>query len=277
MTAPMSGPTEPDPDVDGPAGPAGPTREELARSFDATAAAYELGRPEYPDVALTFWDDRGAFERDAAVLDLAAGTGKLTRLLPLVCQLHAVEPLPQMRAEFAGAIDDIDVVEGTAEAIPYGDGYFDTVLVAQAFHWFDHGRALDEIARVLKPGGGLGLIWNEDEVDAAAWLGEIVDEKRSHAASTIVGEHPAVEVLDAHPSFGAVETFECRWEHDTTVEAVLADVLSRSYVSALPIDERLAVLTRTREAIERHLGTGVERVRYPYRTTAFWAPLATET
>ena len=195
MTAPMSGPTEPDPDVDGPAGPAGPTREELARSFDATAAAYELGRPEYPDVALTFWDDRGAFERDAAVLDLAAGTGKLTRLLPLVCQLHAVEPLPQMRAEFAGAIDDIDVVE----------------------------------------------------------------------------------VLDAYPSFGAVETFECRWEHDTTVEAVLADVLSRSYVSALPIDERLAVLTRTREAIERHLGTGVERVRYPYRTTAFWAPLATET
>ena len=81
------------------------------------------------------------------------------------------------------------------------------MLVAQAFHWFDQAAALDEIARVLKPGGGLGLIWNEDDVDAADWVADMIDEKRALAASTILGERPVVDVLDAHRSFGATETF----------------------------------------------------------------------
>ena len=262
----MSGPTEPGPAAD-------PDRAALARAFGATAAAYELGRPEYPEEALTFWDDHGAFERGNVVLDLAAGTGKLTRLLPMICELHAVEPLAQMRAEFTAAVPDVDVVDGTAEHIPFDDDRFDVVLVGQAFHWFDQQAALTEISRVLKPGGGLGLIWNEDDVGAAAWLAEVVDEKRATAASTIVGEHPVVEVIDAHRAFGPAETFECRWQHATTIEGVLADMLSRSYVGALPPAEQLGVLTRTREAIERHLGAGVEAISYPYRTIAFWAPL----
>lgn len=270
----MSGPTESEHRAESDRD--GEERLRLARSFDATAAAYELGRPEYPDEALAFWDEHGAFERSHAVLDLAAGTGKLTRLLPLICELYAVEPLPQMRAEFTRVVPDVEVIDGTAEQIPFPDDHFDTVLVAQAFHWFDHDVALDEIARVLKPGGGLGLIWNEDDVGAQAWLVDVVDEKRATAASTIIGEHPAVEIVRAHQSFGSIETFECRWEHATTLQSILADVLSRSYVSSLADAERLAVLTRTREAIERHLGAGVEEISYPYRTTAFWAPLAVE-
>jgi SAM-dependent methyltransferase len=261
----MSGPTDPE--------RSSLDRVRLARSFDATAAAYELGRPEYPDEALTFWDDRGAFEPDNVILDLAAGTGKLTRLLPMICELHAVEPLGQMRAEFSRAVPDVEVLDGTAEHIPFPDDTFDAVLVGQAFHWFDHQVALDEIARVLKPDGGLGMIWNEDDVDAAAWLVDVVDEKRATATSSVVGEHSIVEIIDANSSFGPVETFECRWEHLTSLEGVLADVLSRSYVSVLPPDEQLAVLTLTREAIERHLGSGVETISYPYRTTTFWTPL----
>jgi ubiquinone/menaquinone biosynthesis C-methylase UbiE len=270
-TAPMSGPTDATEQ-----GGKESDRAVLARSFDATAAAYELGRPEYPDEALTFWDDHGAFERANVVLDLAAGTGKLTRLLPIICELHAVEPLEQMRAEFGRAVADVDVVDGTAEHIPYPDDHFDAVLVAQAFHWFDHRRALDEIARVLKPSGGLGLIWNEDDVGAAAWLADVVQQKRATAASTM-GDVSATEVIDAHSAFGAVESFECSWERVTSTEGVLADVLSRSYVSALAPQEQLGVLTRSREAIERHLGSGVEEIVYPYRTTALWAPLLTAT
>ena len=268
-TAPMSGPTEPE--------FSGPDRVRLAQSFGATAAAYELGRPEYPDEALTFWDDCGAFERDNVILDLAAGTGKLTRLLPMICNLHAVEPLAQMRAEFSRAVPDVEVLDGTAEQIPFPPGTFDAVLVGQAFHWFDHQVALDEIARVLKPGGGVGMIWNEDDVDAAPWLADVVDEKRATAASTVIGEHPVVAIIDANSGFGPAETFECRWEHLTSVEGVLADMLSRSYVSVLPHDERLTVLTRTRQAVERHLGSGVETISYPYRTTTIWSSLVSAT
>jgi ubiquinone/menaquinone biosynthesis C-methylase UbiE len=264
----MSGPTEHEPTR------TEPTRTGLAESFDATAAAYELGRPEYPDAVLDWWDERGAFEPGHAVLDLAAGTGKLTRLLPIVCELHAVEPLANMRHEFAVAVPDVDVLNGTAEQIPYPDNTFDTVLVAQAFHWFDQDVALAEIARVLKPGGGLGLVWNEDDGDAAPWLAKVVDEKRRVTASASSTEHSVVEVLARHDAYGAAEQMEHRWEFDTTIERVLADVLSHSYVSSLPPEQCLAVLTRTRESIEAELGTGVESVVYPYRAVAFWVPTA---
>jgi len=271
----MSGPTDSGPTDPGPTAGAGADHGALARSFDETAAAYELGRPEYPDEVLDWWDEREAFEPSDAVLDLAAGTGKLTRLLPIVCELHAVEPLGNMRRQFSEAVDDVDVLDGTAEHIPFSDDTFDTVLVAQAFHWFDQQPALDEIARVLKPGGGLGLVWNEDDGDAAPWLAKVVDEKRLVATSTIVGEHPVVEVLDAHDAFGPVDRMEHRWQFDTTIDQVLADVLSRSYVSSLPPEQRLAVLTRTREAIEAELGAGVESLAYPYRTVAFWTTTPT--
>jgi SAM-dependent methyltransferase len=179
-----------------------------------------------------------------------------------------------MRAEFVRAVPDVEVLDGAAERIPFPDEHFDVVVVAQAFHWFDHAVALDEIARVLAPGGGLGLMWNEDDVEGAAWLAELVDEKRATSASPSARAQWAVDMIDVHPRFGPVETFECRWEHTTSVEGVLADVLSRSHVSALAPDERLAVLTRTRQAIERHLGAGVEEFSYPYRTMAFWSPQA---
>ena len=96
--------------------------------------------------------------------------------------------LPTCASEFAAAVPDVDVLDGTAEQIPYPDNTFDTVLVAQAFHWFDQDVALAEIARVLKPGGGLGLVWNEDDSDAAPWLAKVVDDKRLVAASTISTE-----------------------------------------------------------------------------------------
>ena len=268
-TALMSGPTESKlSDLD---------RVRLAQSFGEIAAAYELGRPEYPDEALTFWDDCGAFERENFVLDLAAGTGKLTRLLPVICNLHAVEPLTQMRAEFSRAVPDVEVLDGTAEQIPFADCSFDAVLVGQAFHWFDPQVALDEIARVLKPGGGVGMIWNTDDIDAASWLVDVADEKRDAIAPPVIGEHPVVEIIDANSGFGPAETFECRWEHLTSVEGVLADMLSRSYVSVRPPDERLAVLTRTRQAIERQFGSDVKTIPHPYRTTTIWSPLVAAT
>ncbi|MGK0275743.1 MAG: hypothetical protein ACI9N0_002129, partial [Ilumatobacter sp.] len=106
------------------------------------------------------------------------------------------------------------------------------------------------------------------------WLAKVVDDKRLVAASTISTEDSVADVLERHEAFGAAEQMEHRWEFDTTIERVLADVLSRSYVSSLPPEQCLAVLTRTRESIEAELGTGVESVAYPYRAVAYWVPTA---
>ena len=94
------------------------------------------------------------------------------------------------------------------------------------------------------------------------------------AASTTSTERLVVEALAGHDAFGSAQEMEYRWEFDTTIERVLADVLSRSYVSSLPPEQCLAVLTRTRESIEAELGAGVESVVHPYRTVAFWVPTA---
>lgn len=245
--------------------------QQRAASFDETATAYELGRPEYPDAALDWWDECGAFEPGYAVLDLAAGTGKLTRMLPShACELAAVEPLANMRAELAKAVPWVSVHDGSAEAIPFPDDSFDTVLVAQAFHWFDKPRALDEITRVLRPGGGLGLIWNTDDESKADWIAAVVAEKRSVAASPVDDDDAVTAALAENGNFAPAQSIEIEWTDSTTVDGVLANVLSRSYVSSLEPAERRAVLTRVRESLEP-LGDVIE---FPYSTIVFWAPLA---
>jgi SAM-dependent methyltransferase len=131
--------------------------EQLAQSFGGSAADYELVRPDWPPGAV----DRAAallgLERDADVVDLAAGTGKLTRLLTgRFDRVVAVEPDERMRA-----LLDVEAYAGTAERMPLAAHAADAVFVGDAFHWFDASAALSEIARVLRPRGGLVLLWND--------------------------------------------------------------------------------------------------------------------
>ena len=133
-----------------------PVHQAAAIGFDRAADAYERSRPSYPPEAIECIRAELAIGVGSRVLDLAAGTGKLTRLLiPLGATLVAIEPVAGMRRILQTLHPQLDVRDGTAEAIPLDDGSLDAVTCAQAFHWFDGPKALAEIRRVLRPGGGL--------------------------------------------------------------------------------------------------------------------------
>jgi SAM-dependent methyltransferase len=227
-----------------------------AVGFARSAEAYERGRPEYPAAAIARL--AAQLPEAAEVLDLAAGTGKLTRaLLAAGLRVTAVEPLAEMRAALPAQARS---VEGTAEAIPLADGSVDAVTVGQAFHWFDGDAALAEIARVLRPGGLLALLWNrrgdEDPVNQA--IEDLVGPYRADTPSHR-GSH--WRAAFAHTAlFGplAEEVFDNVLEQDA--DGLEARVGSISFIAALPEAERASVLERARAIA----GAGV--VTIPYRT-----------
>ena len=143
--------------------PIRPSPSASLAGYARSAAAYERGRPGYPPAAVDFLAARLRLGPGRTVVDLAAGTGKLTRpLLATGAEVVAVEPVAEMRAALpAGA----RAVDGTAEEMPLDTGSADAVAVAQAFHWFDGDAALAEIHRVLRPGGALALVWNRRRMD----------------------------------------------------------------------------------------------------------------
>ena len=140
-----------------------------ATSFADVADAYERARPGYPEQAVRWL----VGDEPCDVVDLGAGTGKLTRtLVELGHRVTAVEPLAEMLRELGVAVPEATAVEGSAEQIPVPDASTDVVVCAQAFHWFDHNAALPEIARVLRPGGYLALVWNVRD-DREPWVGRL--------------------------------------------------------------------------------------------------------
>ena len=137
-----------------------------AAGFASAADVYERARPSYPAAAVAWIAERAALGPGRTVLDLGAGTGKLTRLLvPTGARVIAVEPLAEMRAKLEEVVPGVVVLEGTAEDLPLGDGSIDVVTCAQAFHWFDLDLALPELHRVLAADGLLVLVWNTRDLD----------------------------------------------------------------------------------------------------------------
>src|SRR3954447_3020591 len=135
--------------------------EVLAGSLRHGADAYEQGRPRYPGETLERLAAELGLDDGCTVIDLAAGTGKLTRdLSPRFGRVVAIEPLDEMRARLEESVPDAEALAGSAEEMPVPDAVADAVFVAQAFHWFATHPALAEIARVLRPGGGLALLFN---------------------------------------------------------------------------------------------------------------------
>ena len=243
-----------------------PTRAVRAGSFDSAAGLYERGRPPYPPAALDWLLPPGA----RRVLDLGAGTGKLTRqLVARGLDVVAVEPLDGMRAELVRAVPGARVLAGSAERIPLADGAVDAVLAAQAWHWVDPPRAVREVARVLAPGGTLGLVWNErDERESwVAELGRIIGETRPEEAGADDGEDNTSDHPRVGPPFGPLERRDVPWTHRLSVPGLLDMVASRSYVILMAPGERQALLDQVRQLAETHPATaGQPELGLPYIT-----------
>jgi len=250
-----------------------------ARGFEAGAEAYERGRPDYSPEAVERLARELLVLPGTRVLDLAAGTGKLTRLLvPIGADIVAVEPVPAMRAQLARAVPGIEILDGTAEAIPLPDGSVDAVTVGQAFHWFDGDRALAEIHRVLRPHGGLGLIWQARD-PVRPWI-----EQLNQIIDRADDGHPRFRTFEWRAAFersrlfGPLDSADYATVQRGDLETFVDRVASISYVAALPEEARAGVLSEVRELLATDLETaGADVIELPYRVHVFWTfALATE-
>ncbi len=247
--------------------------EVAARGFDAAADAYERARPSYPRQVVDWLADALRLAPGVRCCDLAAGTGKLTRLLaPTGAWLVAVEPVDGMYDHLRATQPDVGVVAGTAEALPLADGALDAVTVAQAFHWFDADRAFAELARVLRPGGRVALVWNA-RAHGVPWVDRCWDvlDRVEKRAPWRDHERWSDSALGARPGFGPLHTAEFDHEQVLSRDDVVARFASVSHVAVLPDTDREAVLTEIRDVIDTDPATaGKAELAIPYRVDAFW-------
>lgn len=240
--------------------------------FERAAAAYERGRPEYPEAAIRRLVEALRIGKESRVVELGAGTGKLTRAVARTgAEIVAVEPVDAMRRKLSAIVPQVSVLDGTAEAIPLSDSSVDAVIVAQAFHWFRVGRALAEIHRVLKPNGGVGLIWNvrDESVDWVRRLTAIIEPHE-----TGVPQYRSMEwkrEFDAAGGFSPLQTAQEAHDHCVTADEIVDRVASISFIAALSEPARRAVLDEVRELVRTHRETrNRPQIDLPYRTDLYW-------
>jgi SAM-dependent methyltransferase len=222
-----------------------------ASSFGAAAVAYSEHRPDYAQAAVRWALDPAPGPR---VLDLGAGTGKLTAtLVALGADVTAVEPDPAMLTELRRTLPAVRALPGSAEAIPLPDASVDAVLAGNAMHWFDMAVAGPEIARVLTPGGVLAGLWNLMD-DRVEWVAELA--RISGSAAIGPRDTPAswgAETAEAHlpktgaaARFGSPEQVEFAHGQRRTADTLVATIATRAGMLVMPEQERAATLGRIR-------------------------------
>jgi SAM-dependent methyltransferase len=250
-------------------------RARQGRKFGPAAEDYERGRPPWPAAAVERAAAALGLGPDSTVVDVGAGTGKLSRLLAArFGRLVAVEPLAEMRAQLAASLPHVDIREGTAERVPLADGAADAVFVGDAFHWFDGRLALAEFARVLAPAGAVALLWNVPTGPPDPPLPEPVRELVREAITR--GGEPGGPRLErgewreafAGSAFGELRYEQVEHESSSDRDGVIADIMSVSSIAGLPASERAELRARLDELVP------AGRLRRPLRTEIYWARLA---
>jgi SAM-dependent methyltransferase len=246
----------------------GDVHHAAAEGFGAAADAYERGRPTFPAVAVAALVRGTGIGPGSVVVDLAAGTGKLTAdLVPVAAEVIAVEPVDAMRQRLERTVPGVRAVAATAESMPFEAGSIDVVTVAQAFHWFDAPRALDEIARVLRPSGSLGLIWNvrDERVPWVAGLTRIMEPHRGDTPTHRTGAWR--RAIEDDPRFTPLVEHTFLSTQHLTPDGVIDRVASVSFIAALPDAERAHVEQQVRALLASDEDTrGREDIELPYRT-----------
>jgi len=238
-----------------------------AASFGGSAAAYAQERPDYPDAAVRWALEPVAGRGPVRVLDLAAGTGKLTQVLLRngveAARVVAVEPDGAMLDELRRRVPGVRAVEGSAERIPLSDGAVDAVVVGQAMHWFGLDRALPEIHRVLAEGGVLAGLWNTDD-DRVPWVAEM--KRLARSSVTFTKWRP--KSLPETAWFPALERVEFPHGQRRTAESMAATIRTHSHMLVLDETEREQVIARVLDHLRRSPETGAGEFELPIVTLA---------
>lgn len=243
-----------------------------ADGFGQGATTYARGRPGFPPEALDWLRQELGLGPGRRVVELGAGTGKFTRLLTQTgADVLAVDPVAPMLEQLSAEQPGVKTLLASAQDLPLDDASVDAVICAQSFHWFATPAALNEILRVLKPGGVLGLIWNvrDESVDWVAGLTRIMSPHEGDAPRYYKGEWRAVF---PRPGFGPFEEKRIAHAHTGAPEQVIVDrVASVSFIAALPEVRRRSVIDQVRTLIRDTPGlAGKSTVSLPYVTQMYW-------
>ena len=247
-------------------------------SFGAAATAYAEHRPDYAEAAVRWALEPVSARRPLRVVDVGAGTGKLTAtLLRLGAEVTAVEPDEQMLAELRRAMPGVRSVPGSAETLPLPDASADAVLAAQAMHWFDMDRAMPEIARVLTPGGVVAGLWNVDD-DRVGWVAELAVMSKRKASTTLLRWRGGADQAAYHRMTAAAaglfrdgQTREFGHGQPRTADSLLATIATHSHLLVMNEAERIALLARVSDFLHTRPETSDGEFTLPMVTVALRA------
>lgn len=253
--------------------PQNATFQEMLASYDGAASAYREGRPPYPAEGIRHLVHALEIRHGKHVVDLGSGTGKLTEaLLYTKTTLTAIEPSPGMREVFRTFFPNITLMDGHAENIPLPDISVDVIVVGTAFHNFNNKPALQEISRILKPGGGFGLVWNVLDI-SETWVCELRELRKEFFTQNLIKSHSMdwKNIFHGQKIFTNLEHRKVSFTYLGTVEIVIQRLLSERLVAALSVQQQndfvLAVCKLLKTSREK---ARTKKILIPYQTELYW-------